>query len=567
MKYPLKPCLIRSLLAIVILIGPVAIMAAEIAEKSKIGDLTSRIDQLYSEGKIGLGDKVFLNLQAIYSDSSLPDFARSDSPEIIKSATGYIMEAFNNWDLMSPQQQLLVSEYLTRSSFDAIYISAESNFAIYYDTIGTEAVPADDIDINGIPDYVERIGIYADSTYRHCHNTLNYLKPPGMDEKPYKIYLVRIGAYGATVADAPGDSSWNDYSSHIEIHCSFAGDIFGPNDDPEGRVIGDQKVTCAHEYLHAVQFAYDCDFGNLWWMECTAVFFEDLLFPEVNDNYNYLDVFFNDPDTFLTVPDYHAYSTFIWASYLVEKFGIGILKSTFEYFRYYEAIASIDSALNAYGERIRHIFPEFTLWNYFTANRAGEVYHADAEDYPPVEVDQVVTGFPSVIVSPVRPPDGLGSNYLICRPDPAEDGFFMFDFTGSTFVEWGLTNIIFNNGGLNVQEYLANSNGQTRWGVYDFAAIDSMVIIPCVISRYINNNNYNITVEVYEFGDVDFSKGPPNILDIVFLLNQVYKGGPVPQFDVRMSDINCDEKVNIIDIVNLINAIYKGGTFPGPCRY
>ena len=47
------------------------------------------------------------------------------------------------------------------------------------------------------------------------------------------------------------------------------------------------RVTAAHEYFHAVQFAYD--FGeDLWFMEATATWAEDELFDRVNDNLNYL---------------------------------------------------------------------------------------------------------------------------------------------------------------------------------------------------------------------------------------------------------------------------------------
>ena len=536
-------------------------------EKSSEGKLF-RIEQLYIEGKIGLGDKVFYNLQAIYSDSSLPEGVRSDSPEIIKSATGIILEAYQYWDLMSPEQRSQASDYLTRGGFDAIYVSPESNFSIHYDTIGTEAVPAEDIDINGIPDYVERIGLYADSSFRYYHNTLGYLPPPKESEDPYVIYLVRIGAYGATVPDVPGDSSWNDFTSHIEIHCDFEGPLFGPNDDPEGRIIGDQKVTCAHEYYHAVQLAYDFNYDNLWWMECTAVYFEDVLFPEVNDNYNYLNYFFNYPDISLVAPTFHKYSTFIWASFLVEKFGIDMLKSSFEYLRYYDPLPSIDSALNLYGQQVKTVFPEFALWNYFTSERAEPIYHKDAVDYPLIEIDQVVTGFPSAVVEPINPPDGLGSNYIICRPDPSENGFFMFHFDGSQYVKWGLTSLVFEDSkGVDIQSYPVDYNGLSHWGVYDFAVIDSMIIIPCVVSQYISDNAYNIAVEVISYGDVDFSSGTPNILDVIFIINQIYKDGPLPDYDLRMSDVNCDGIINILDVVYLINSIYKDGSTPGPCRY
>ncbi|MCP4704558.1 MAG: hypothetical protein GY865_08100 [candidate division Zixibacteria bacterium] len=528
----------------------------------------AQIERLYEEGKIGIGDKVFYNLQAIYAEASLPTAIRSDSPEIIKSATGIILEAHQNWDKMTLDQQTLATSYLTRSAFDTSYTSLDGHFEIHYDTIGNEAVPADDINTNGIPDYVELIGLYADSSYRHYHNNLGYLPPPKDSEDPYVIYLVKIGAYGATIPLNPGVLPWNDYTSRIEIHCSFEGPYFGPNDDPEGRIIGDQKVTCAHEYFHAIQLGYDFSYDNLWWMECTSTYFEDVLFPEVNDNYNYLSEFFNAPDTFLTAQTYHMYSTFIWASYLVDNFGIDLLRSSWEYARYYDVMPSIDSALYYHGESAKMIFDEFALWNYFTSDRADPSYHSDGIDYPPIEIDQVVTGFPMAIVEPVFPPDGLGANYIVSYPDPLEVGFFMFHFAGSIYVDWGLTCLFFENGsGPIIQSYPINHNGLSQWGIYDYAVNDSLVIIPSVVSRYLNNNEYSISVEIISYGDVDFSGGDPDILDIVFLINQIYKNGSLPEYDLRMSDIDCNESVDILDIVFLINSIYKDGTTPGPCRY
>ena len=94
-----------------------------------------------------------------------------------------------------------------------------------------------------------------------------------------------------------------------------------------------------------------------------------------------------------------------------------------------------------------------------------------------------------------------------------------------------------------------------------------MIIIPSVVTQLLNDNDYSIEVEVISYGDIDFSSGDPNILDVVFLINQIYKGGPSPDYDSRMSDINCDQLVNILDVVSLINSVYKDGPAPGPCRY
>ena len=52
-----------------------------------------------------------------------------------------------------------------------------------------------------------------------------------------------------------------------------------------------------------------------------------------------------------------------------------------------------------------------------------------------------------------------------------------------------------------------------------------------------------------------------NILDIVYLINFLYKSGPVPE-PADAADVNNDEALNILDIVYLINFIYKNGAEP-----
>ena len=64
----------------------------------------------------------------------------------------------------------------------------------------------------------------------------------------------------------------------------------------------------------------------------------------------------------------------------------------------------------------------------------------------------------------------------------------------------------------------------------------------------------------YICGDTDNDR-VINILDIVYMINYVYKSGP--EFDYPESaDVNYDEVINILDVVYLINFLYKGGPDP-----
>ena len=81
------------------------------------------------------------------------------------------------------------------------------------------------------------------------------------------------------------------------------------------------QVTAAHEYFHAVQYAYDYSEDG-WVIESTATWVEDEMFDDVNDNRNYLSngplgAPYNPIDTY---GDGFHYGTWIWWRYLTEKF-------------------------------------------------------------------------------------------------------------------------------------------------------------------------------------------------------------------------------------------------------
>ena len=120
----------------------------------------------------------------------------------------------------------------------------------------------------------------------------------GGDDR-YDIYLRNIGSYGLTWPGTDGPQPWNDLSSYIEIENDFSGAY--PNDDPEGPVAGAMKVTCAHEFHHAVQFGLRGS-STVWLAELTSVAFEERVYPYVNDYVWLIDYFMAVSYTHLTLP-------------------------------------------------------------------------------------------------------------------------------------------------------------------------------------------------------------------------------------------------------------------------
>jgi hypothetical protein len=66
----------------------------------------------------------------------------------------------------------------------------------------------------------------------------------------------------------------------------------------------------------------------------------------------------------------------------------------------------------------------------------------------------------------------------------------------------------------------------------------------------------------YITGDAN-RDGEINITDIVYLINNLFIGGPPPT-PLVAGDANCDGKINVVDVVYLINYLFIGG--PPPCE-
>jgi hypothetical protein len=65
----------------------------------------------------------------------------------------------------------------------------------------------------------------------------------------------------------------------------------------------------------------------------------------------------------------------------------------------------------------------------------------------------------------------------------------------------------------------------------------------------------------YSCGDVNTDE-QVNLVDVVFLINYIFVGGPAPQ-PLSLADVDCSGRINIADAVRLINYIFSGG--PAPC--
>jgi len=526
-----------------------------------------KIEDAFKSGRISYSEKLFDEAKAFFAPQDLPADLKSSTPSIIKSGTALVMQIREQWARFTPSQQAVLSAYLNPPYKQFSYDSPDGYFTIHYDLTGSEAVPPQDGNANGVPDYVERIGQYCDSSRACILGNLGYLPPPidttmGGDDK-YDVYLESIFGYGMTVPEHPGDSVWNDYTSYIAISCRMDFGIYS-NDDPDGDTIGAQKVTCAHEYFHAVQLAYNNNLTEYrWLMEASSTWMEEVAYPEVNDNHNYLPYFFSYPYQKLTsTGTYHEYGAFVWPAYLQLKYGALVLRKTWEACRYNTAAAALDSALAGYGTDVAHTFPEFTIWNYYTGSRAGfEMYYPEAADYPQPAVDQAFATLEHESVHPVTGPDGLGCNYVEFLVDSTARGILDIILDGSDLVRWGMASVASGTAGDTVKTVVSALNENLHIFQPFIEDYDLVVVVPAVVSPYVTGNVYALSCHVLPHGDANYDR-VANLADAVYLVAYVFRGGPAPRPMLSSGDANCDGSVNLADAVGIINYVFNGGAEP-----
>ena len=99
------------------------------------------------------------------------------------------------------------------------------------------------------------------------------------------VYLADVGTegyFGWCETDDPASFAHR----AVSAYCVLDNDYRNPDFDgmaPRAAL----EVTAAHEFFHAVQFAYDW-LEDLWLMEGTATWMEDVVYDGVNDNLRYL---------------------------------------------------------------------------------------------------------------------------------------------------------------------------------------------------------------------------------------------------------------------------------------
>ena len=136
------------------------------------------------------------------------------------------------------------------------------------------------------------------------------------------VYLEDLGSegyYGYCTSD--DTSGAHQVAAYCALDDDFARSQFG------ALPLNSLRVTAAHEFFHAIQFAFDVSEAT-WFMEGSATWAEDVVYNWINDNYQYL---FSSPITRSRTPlDYaggsYPYGSFIFFKYASQRLGNDVVR-------------------------------------------------------------------------------------------------------------------------------------------------------------------------------------------------------------------------------------------------
>lgn len=379
--------------------------------------------------------------------------------------------------LLESEKESLNDEFLQKlnevsprtNSSVAEFISPSGKFRIHYETSGSHAVPSEDINSNGIPDYVEEVAEASDSSYNHEILNLGFTDPIG-DGEVYDIFienLSSLGAYGLTNNRSTGSFPCN--TSNPETCIYIENDFIGypPNTDPEGEIIGSIKVTIAHELKHAVQFAQNGWRGDSdLWAEMDATLMEEVVYDNVNDYYNYINGFssdlFNSPASSLTSGSYEDVT---WALYFHERFGEKFWPNVWGIIESNDQISMVGAIENEL--ILREVSYDFSvlesyLWHFASGDEFASINYGFDErfEYPNPSLSATYLELQSALTDTLSL-NPFSARYFATDLIEPTDGFVKLDFeVSSDDVHLGLLGY-FSDGTLETQTAIGNSNRLT----------------------------------------------------------------------------------------------------------
>ena len=379
------------------------------------------IESAYESGALDLETALIYQVQSLRDPSALPAAYREIHAQPF-CGTPQLVQAVNAIpELGAAYQQRLGKLVQRRPNRQQEVPSPSGRFLLHYDIEGSEAVPAEDADGNGISDYIDLAAVILDSIWILEIEQLGYDVPPadnGLGGDEYDVYFSDLGrgaAYGFTYPEQSGNTTY----SYLELDNDYTNPIYQQTKGNDAL-----RVTIAHEFHHAIQFGYYQGYDGVWWQESTSTWMEEVAYPDVDDYLQYLPSFLNSPRRALNSgnrlgSDFHIYGTSIFSHFLDQRYSRQLNRLIWE-----ELARRSSARLEHFDRAIRSIeqgglsiaIGQFAVWNYFTGrDRHRDGFYAEGFKYSTVPTRDIALSA-NTTVRDSSDLDATGSDYLRFEP-------------------------------------------------------------------------------------------------------------------------------------------------------
>ena len=388
------------------------------------------IEEALEAGVLDAETAALYQVYSVRDLSALPEEFRqlSDHPYC---ATPVLTAARQAGLQLSREGRQRLAKALARPDLERKTLSPSGRFQIHFTLEGRNGVDAADLSGNGIPDYIDVVAAVLDSTWDLQVGQLGYRPPPadrglgGGDE--YDVYIVQLGDKRVYGYAYPEDNSEFSTYSYMELDNDYADPAYAATQGLDAL-----RVAIAHEFFHAIHFAYYKGNDSSWWREASSTWMEEVAYPEIDDYLQYVPYFLGKPARSLDgggsfTADYHIYGAAIFVHFLDQRYGRELVRIIWEEIgeNRSAALVHFEQAVSGFvfdspnfrTGNLGKVVSEFAVWNYFTGSRYREGFYNEGEKYAPhppsEEIDVTV---PYATRGDSGRVDHLGSAYIRLEP-------------------------------------------------------------------------------------------------------------------------------------------------------
>ncbi|HSP55279.1 MAG TPA: dockerin type I repeat-containing protein [Dehalococcoidia bacterium] len=328
------------------------------------------IDEAFEAHEIDLGTALLYKAYAAFQDARLPDEYQGNDSQIQENPFLSALPAA--WDSLSQEKQDSLTPFLLPPNVPGSWYEQQQAGATF------ASAPSDwaSLESATLPVKVW----YHPSQAGHGAKAAAYLA--ALEDKIWDRLTGLMGKTplpdcGASCPSGGGDDRFDIYVVDPSIRSYVSWNPVKPPDcskTPSFMVLGagDSNPILAHEFMHAVQFAFDgpadCwEYG--WFREASAQWAMDYVYKDDNEEQEMTYSFLSIPERSLDMRnDSHEYGAYLYPFFLVRKFNrpqiVRDIWKTAEDAKV-ASLAAINQVTAAYGG-FETLWPQFTLLNWNT---------------------------------------------------------------------------------------------------------------------------------------------------------------------------------------------------------